>query len=847
MTPRRIIWMLISALLLMLLMPVSAQDTGDLVQVTVEAGYDQYFRPDYWLPIRINVRNNGDSITGRLTIRPETSGRVVSNAYSTPIDLPSGSEKTAFLYIQARTFPTQIIVELLDDDGVRVAEQTHNLRVLEPEDVLYLVVSRLSAESLNLNNIAPAGSLAEQARWETSHLPPAVNALQAINTLIFYDVNSEDLTVSQREAVTQWVAMGGHLIVIGGARWQETSAAFTTILPIVPSDGQSVDDVQGLATFANDNAELAERSFIAVGELQEDAQVLAETSEGIPVLARRRYGSGTVDFLAGDPTLAPLLGWDRLGDFWFNLLMTTAPEPGWTRGFIESQDAARASAILPDIELLPPVMSMIAYILAYILLIGPLNYFVLSRLNKREWAWFSIPLLIAAFTGVAWNVGFNLRGSEIIVSRLNVVQSFVDTDIARFDQLISVLSPRRETYVMTVPDGRFVRVMPGLSQNNFLQQNITQSTANIVQNDDFLVENVSIDGGIFANFTTSGVTQAPDINGSVTIVYETDLTPEDSPLDTQTIRGSVRNNSDITLEDAVIISRNGFYRLDEPFAPGNVVNFDSSDMQNIRDNDNDLVPSESPMQIAYGLDLGVQARSSSNIFNSLETTRVVMGDTLTPSRSFNRDNVDDSEETLRRRALLRSFMRDQFATNSIGNSAYLIGWSTDEVPPDIELQGVTYLSVDTVLHIIQLSVDVEIPTSSELVTIEGDQYIWAMRDRDLVEGSFNDLTLINPATLVTRLMPLAEARLNRIETMTIILDRSSSYGRDVSVELWDWTANEWVEMAGTVRETYEVPNPQRFVGANGMIDMRMSLNRDVPGSAATARIRDTKIVVTGYF
>src|SRR5688572_21385684 len=168
---RRIGWMLFIGLLVLLNLPAAAQDTGDLVQLTVEAGYDQYFRPDYWLPVRINVRNDGDSITGRLTVRPETSGRVVSNAYSTPIDLPIGSEKTAFLYIQARTFPAQIVIELLDTEGVRIAEQTANLRVLEPEDVLYVVVSRLSADSFSLNDVAPAGSLANQARWETSELP----------------------------------------------------------------------------------------------------------------------------------------------------------------------------------------------------------------------------------------------------------------------------------------------------------------------------------------------------------------------------------------------------------------------------------------------------------------------------------------------------------------------------------------------------------------------------------------------------------------------------------------------------------------------------------------------------
>jgi hypothetical protein len=192
-------------------------------------------------------------------------------------------------------------------------------------------------------------------------------------------------------------------------------------------------------------------------------------------------------------------------------------------------------------------------------------------------------------------------------------------------------------------------------------------------------------------------------------------------------------------------------------------------------------------------------------------------------------------------------MRNQFASGSLGDSAYLFGWSTETLPPDVELAGLEYLSVDTVLHIIQLDVEVETPASSELVRIEGNQFTWAIRERDLVEGGFNDLTLINPGILTARLLPLPDARLKTIETMQVILDRSSSYGRDVAINLWDWEANEWVQLENVVRETYDVPNPQRFIGANGMIDIQMLFNREIAGSAATARIRDLKIVLTGYF
>ena len=47
---------------------------------------------------------------------------------------------------------------------------------------------------------------------------------------------------------------------------------------------------------------------------------------------------------------------------------------------------------------LPDVLPIIGFLLIYIALMGPLNYVILNRLNRREWAWVTIPLLIAVFS-----------------------------------------------------------------------------------------------------------------------------------------------------------------------------------------------------------------------------------------------------------------------------------------------------------------------------------------------------------------------------------------------------------------------------------------------------------------
>ena len=46
--------------------------------------------------------------------------------------------------------------------------------------------------------------------------------------------------------------------------------------------------------------------------------------------------------------------------------------------------AASATEILPGLDLLPDVLPLCGFLAFYVALIGPLNYFVLNRINRRE-------------------------------------------------------------------------------------------------------------------------------------------------------------------------------------------------------------------------------------------------------------------------------------------------------------------------------------------------------------------------------------------------------------------------------------------------------------------------------
>lgn len=814
--------------------PVVAQG---LVEMNAQASFAGIFRENHWLPLQIQVRNEGDPISGRLIVRPEISGRVVSNAYSTPIDLPTGSEKTAFLYIQARGINTELIVELLDDDGLVVVNDTIRLQGIDAQDRLYVTVSGPSAQVVPLSGVVIGGYRAFQASWDTDDLPDAGIALDAVDMMIFNDVDTSTLSLGQQQALKTWVTNGGHMIVTGGPNWQGTSAGLLDLLPFTPVSNQRISDLSVLGAFTGHPSEtLRGETIIATGTVAEGAQVLASTEE-LPLIVRHQIGDGLVDYLAIDPSQQPLRGWRFLDDFWFRLLLQVDSRPAWTVGFTDYEQAARAISVLPGVDLLPPVSILCVFLGAYILVIGPLNYLILSRLNKREWAWFTIPLSIVGFSIISWTVGFNLRGSEVTISNLTVVESWPNSDQARAQQLIGLLSPRRATYTMNLEDERFLKVIPPLSQGNLVSPSTLQSDAEIVQRGVFEAQDFSVDGGIFANFQTTGMIARPEIGGLLTLSYNDD--------NTQSLQGSIRNDSGIVLQNPVVLARGVAYQLNRNIEPGDIVTLNPRDLTLALQ---DGLPAASPLEFSYiNADRVLSAGGFNTVLSFSNDTTIanIMGENYIQRRSRDVPQTTmDVQEVRRRQSFISAFMRDQFGSTARGNRVYLVAWAETAPLDNINLVDAPSRSFSLALYVVELEVLVEKPASSQEVIITPDQFSWVARERvDLPEANPAE-TMLFPDTAVTfRFTPMPDSVLTTITEMEIQLKRSSSFGRNVPLELWNWSTQQWEAYETPTFEVYKIEDPAPYLGPGNAVEVRFLFDR----GTNTARLRDIQVTQRGSF
>jgi hypothetical protein len=808
------------------------QVTPALITLAVEAGFDGNFREDQWLPVSIRVGNDGDDIEGRLIVRPETSNNAVNSSYSTPISLPQGSRKSVFLYITAQSFASQIRVELIDNEGVVVAAEPANLRSIQGRDQLYVVVTQSAVGTTDLTTTHDAGYGAFQANWTIDNIPDRAGALNPVNMMLFSDIDTGNLSSAQKQAITDWVVGGGHLLVTGGTNWQATSAGLIDLLPLQPDNSTSIDGLNAIADWLRFTpANLNQQTVIATGTLQAEAQALISGADNVPLVARRTLGNGTVDYLTFEPNGQPLRGWGGMNDLWLALTSTVSSQPSWSYGIGNWNDATTSANILPGVDLLPDILPLCGFLSLYIALVGPLNYLVLNKINRRELAWVTIPLFIILFSVLAWVVGFNLRGNEVTLSRLTLVESWPDTERAHVQEVMGLLSPRRAQYSLSVSDSSFFRPIPRVNQGGTLLGGNVQVSTNIEQTETFLANDFPVDASFIAAFNADTIVEKPAIGGQATLFY-------DGIDGQQIIRGSVRNDTEQILEDPVILVRGQAYRLEKPLEPGNVAAFDLT-------LGGEGLPSPSPMAHAPGTFTSVYYRSFGYQSNVTQSVQDILGSQFAdPRGNYPRSagSTEEEQEFYRRRMFLSSFMSDPYdVLTGRGNRAYLAAW-VDAAPLGVTLEGANWKSLDTTLYLVEL--DVTLTPTSEEVLIASDQFTWIVKDRNSVTDLAPVALTLQPGDEVAfRFTPLPESVLNEVSELTLTVDRDSNTSRTMPLQLWNWDTQAWVEISINGGNVHSIRDPQAYLGPQNAVQVRIIA--DEIGSYT--RISDLSVEQRGQF
>ncbi len=773
------------------------------LSLKVRAGYNGVYRLGAWLPIYAELTNNADTPwEGYVQVYVMATGARSRTIYRVPAALAPAAHKRLTFYVSLERVVPRVEVAAVARNGQTEAKAFAAVQAAGVGDVLYAVVTESVYGAVDLAARPLGAGQAYQVNWQPRAFPDRADALQALDVILLHDVDTSTWSSEQLEALRMWVLGGGHLIVAAGDAWPRTTAQLGDLLPATPQGARVLKTAAAFGNYVHRPSEALEEALtVAVSTPRSDARTLL-AAEDVPLIVRGRYGSGWVDFLAADPQAAPFRAWSDLGELWYTLIVSTGPRPAWARGFGD-WGMAREAALSFRTSALPSARQLCGFLTLYVLLVGPLNYFVLKRLKRREWAWWTVPAIVLVFSGMAYTVGFDLRGSAPALNQMAVVRAWPQSDTARVQGVLGLLTPRQFTYTLGAPPGYTLRTLPERGGGADAPIVITEGTQ-------FVAENIRLGGGRVAHLALSGKAAAPKLEAEATWV----LSAEGAPR----IEGRVTNASGVPLEDAVLVVK-GEARALGTLAAGQTATFSIT-----------LGPqAAAPFLLGSGDLPQAQVSGAAMAFTQginwcfyprglgVTLLDVMQGASFPCSAPQN-----DREHTVQRRyRLLAAYVVDYETSGGRGDGAYLFAWGKS-APFEPTLNRSAKQEATT-LYIFELPVAVRAFEEGETVSVPPALTYWTLaltEDPTTLRNVRADQSFqLEPGDqAVFQFLPLPRVRLGQVRALDVLLQTQGA----VRVELWNWQAGRWVALTADAQEgVLHVSDAARFVGPENAVRVRL--------------------------
>lgn len=394
-----IIWLLV---LLLLPISVQAEDKKEL-SIETEIGFEGKANPLEGFPIKVVVHNHSErEISGDIAI-------TVSPAYSMDagdvvqwVDLQPGSSQTVTLSIPSYSVEssgdsTPRTIRFYESGWEHGEELDFNgtpyigANGLGDENYVIGVLSDHSDTLSSLKDVTYQSPYsAETIQIKADNIPEEGVGLNMLSMIFAHDVDMSSLSTKQQSMIEAWVYQGGTLVLTNPPSDDDWAETINQMLPITTSSSEDVVSSEFL-TELTENSFPEETISLWQGDVANDADVMFHTSNGQPILVASKAGKGEYAQLTVSPEL--FSDWEYAPDVWRELLQPFMVGHSSYEDFNELENYMHSISYVSN--LFPSSfisLTLLVFIyMGYILVICPVIYLVLKRIDKREHAWWILP------------------------------------------------------------------------------------------------------------------------------------------------------------------------------------------------------------------------------------------------------------------------------------------------------------------------------------------------------------------------------------------------------------------------------------------------------------------------
>jgi hypothetical protein len=217
-----------------------------------------YVKANHWSTLAIELRSNQVNYAGVLETAPVLLRDMPQEVvFRRDANLVKGQKSRLLLQIMTPTIPRELLLKLSRPEGLREDEGYNAaLRVLEPHQMLIPVLTKGPNDAYGrwnmmrimfpLSGMKNDIQIYDKQRYYRIVLPADVEHPQlpthpltwtSISHIIWDGMAPDTLSISQQEAMLDWLHWGGQLIVVGGAGPNFVPLRESFLAPFLPAEG----------------------------------------------------------------------------------------------------------------------------------------------------------------------------------------------------------------------------------------------------------------------------------------------------------------------------------------------------------------------------------------------------------------------------------------------------------------------------------------------------------------------------------------------------------------------------------------------------------------------------------
>jgi hypothetical protein len=458
-------------LLSVLLFPAKGYAKTETIVMDATVGFDNNYRLINWTPVIVDLENKGDDIDGRVEVLVSNS-QISSTLYTVPAVLPRNSKKRIHLYINPGTMQRNLEIKLAEGKKVLKTVKTSGLNPLPAERYFLGVLTEdhpsltywwdQSSNNQVFNNLVTV-------RLDKESFPVRKEIMDNFGVVVINNFDGSQLSAEQRKALYEWIESGRIVILGTGANGRKTMKLFhDDLLPLEVRELVTAKETDALEELAS--KEMPDSTPLSLADMESQKGEVILEDQGIAVIQAYSVGDGTILVAAFDLGLKPIVDWAGNKLLWENVLLNHVSSSKWTdfmnmgynRKFDRRMQYNGVLSNIPAMDI-PAVGTLLVILLVYLVVVGPVNYIILKKVDKRDWAWITIPALVLVFSAGIFAFGYRNKGGEAIVNAISIVKLQDKGSAANVDSYVGIFIPKKGDYTFTLDRD----VLPSLNQNDY--------------------------------------------------------------------------------------------------------------------------------------------------------------------------------------------------------------------------------------------------------------------------------------------------------------------------------------------------------------------------------------------